>query len=240
MGQTRTTMDWDLVITRNRDLLARIVAMLVAVAGLDREASIATLPRATRNCVYRILRPAEAALRRLILIAARNIEIPVPADGEHKPAPPRSVIPGPVPGTHSVKPDSVKNANRILAFALIDPLKHFDFGPRRRCAKSFPRITCLGLSDPRPIPEMHIPLPGDPVDAGHLRRRLEAFERALSDIDGQAQRLARWRARHRHSYRSPMRPGHPPGRRKRPVHEIDTILKDLHALALHADDPDTS
>ncbi|MFZ2098990.1 MAG: hypothetical protein WAU86_00320, partial [Oricola sp.] len=57
---------------------------------------------------------------------------------------------------------------------------------------------------------------------------------------GQARRLARWRARRdlgllRAPRFSPMRPGWPPGRRKRPIHEIDEILKDLHSLAVYAE-----
>ncbi|MFZ2103256.1 MAG: hypothetical protein WAU86_22105, partial [Oricola sp.] len=60
-----------------------------------------------------------------------------------------------------------------------------------------------------------------------------------------AKRLARWRARldlpsDRPRRLSPMRPGWPPGRRKRPIHEIDEILKDLHSLAVYAERKDTS
>jgi hypothetical protein len=57
--------------------LLRIVDMLFAVIGLDETAVIATLPRCTRNYVLRILRPAESAARRLIVVAARGIKVAV-------------------------------------------------------------------------------------------------------------------------------------------------------------------
>ncbi len=31
-----------------------------------------------------------------------------------------------------------------------------------------------------------------------------------------------------------MRPGWPPGRRKRRIHEVDDVLTELHSLARHA------
>jgi hypothetical protein len=57
-----------------------------------------------------------------------------------------------------------------------------------------------------------------------------ALKAALDDIPGQAKRLARWKARRdlrrqqpdpKPGRNSPMRPGWPPGYRKRPFHEID-------------------
>ncbi len=37
-----------------------------------------------------------------------------------------------------------------------------------------------------------------------------------------------------------MRPGWPPGRRKRPFHEVDDVLAECHALALALERDDTS
>ncbi len=124
-----------------------------------------------------------------------------------------------------------------IALPLLDPRKRFDFHPRRRRAKSFPRICVIGISEPRPIPEIRIPAPDDEIDATRLCRRLAGLKRALDDLDGQAKRLARWKARrdlglNRSKYVSPMRPGYPPGRRKRAFHEVDDILTECHALAL--------
>jgi len=132
---------------------------------------------------------------------------------------------------------------RIPAFPLIDPLKHFHFGPRRRYTRSIPRITSLDGRDRPSVLEAKLPGPGDPVDATRLCRRLIALRNALENLDREAQRLARWKARRdagRVRRLSPMRPGYPPGRRKRRAHEIDEILKELHSWALYAEEPDTS
>ena len=56
--------------------------------------------------------------------------------------------------------------------------------------------------------------------------------------------MARWRVRREAmkapKFKSPLRPGPPPGRRKRPIHEVDEILADCHWLACGAMKPDTS
>jgi len=80
-------VNWDGVVEHHRALLARVVATLFSmVIGLDEGRTITTLPRCTRNYINRILRPAESALRRLIMIAARNVEAPTlpPRGGESK------------------------------------------------------------------------------------------------------------------------------------------------------------
>ena len=248
-------MDWQLVIDGNREKLLRIVAMLFSIAGLEDRATVATLPRCTRNYLYRLLRPAESAVRRLIFIAARGLKLDV--------HPARSVIlgldaktsgaPSSLARTHSVKPPrDEKTENTASTFPLLDPMKRFDFAPRRRYAtKSFPRISIIGVTEPRPIPEKRLPLPEDPLDATHICRRLAALKHALDTLDSQARRLARWKALrdmalkstdpNRRRYRlSPMRPGYPPGYRRRKPHEIDEILEDLQLLALYAQENDTS
>jgi hypothetical protein len=139
--------------------------------------------------------------------------------------------------------DARKPAKGPKNFPLIDPRKRFDLAPRRRYAKTFPRITCIGLSEPTPIPDDWFPSPDDPVSAERLCRRLDALKRALEDLDGQARRLARWRARDGQNGKNrlpPMRPGWPPGHRRRPSHEIDDVLRECHSLAVCAQRPDTS
>jgi hypothetical protein len=37
-----------------------------------------------------------------------------------------------------------------------------------------------------------------------------------------------------------MRPGYPPGRRKRQIHEVDEILRNCHLLALRVLSPNSS
>jgi hypothetical protein len=219
-------INWDKAIARNRDALLRIVAALFAMAALDGAAIPATLPRHLRNHLLRILRAAESAVRRLIVIAARDVVVVV--------APRKQAT---TPSTTT----TTTSVPAIPALPLLDPRKRFDFRPPRRRAKSFPRICVIGISEPRPIPEIRIPTPDDEIDAARLCRRLHALRRALDDLPGQARRLARWRARrdlgiNRSKYFSPMRPGWPPGRRKRHIHEVDDVLTECHALALERAD----
>ncbi|WP_425419095.1 hypothetical protein [Oricola indica] len=220
-------MQWAVIIESNRAALLSVVVALLDLAGLTEDGK---MRRQLRNYLTRILRPAESAARRLIVIAARDLVVDV--------RPPRSVILGPDPRTQSVKPG--KNAQNP-AFPLLDPLKNF--APRRRYSRSVPRILFLDGPTPPPLPP--IPSDDDMVDATGVCRRLASVRRALDDIDAQARRLARWRARRdREPYRtgrlSPMRPGYAPGRRKRQIHEVDEILRNCHLLALHALSPNSS
>ena len=88
------------------------------------------------------------------------------------------------------------------------------------------------------------PPPDGLVNAGRLSRRLQALKLALEDLPRQARRLARWRVRRENAktpkFRSPLRPGHPPGYRRKPVHEVDEVLIECHGLACDALRPDTS
>jgi hypothetical protein len=82
------------------------------------------------------------------------------------------------------------------------------------------------------------------VGAARLTRRLQALKLALDDLPRQARRLARWRVRREKAqspkFKSPLRPGHPPGHRRKPVHEVDEVLIECHGLACDAMKPDTS
>jgi hypothetical protein len=220
-------IDWDKAIARNRDALLRIVAALFAMSGLGEGDSVATLPRHLRNHLLRILRPAEAAVRRLVIIAARRLVVVV------KPRRP----------TTTTTSTTTGNPAAVPALPLIDSLKRFEIRPRRRRAKSFPRISVIGVSEPRPIPDDWFPSPDDLLDAASLGRRLISLKRALDDLDGHAKRFARWRARRdigRTGRFHPMRPGRPPGYRKRVFHDVDEILRECHALAHDAQRLDTS
>jgi hypothetical protein len=230
----QTGFNWARAIARNRAALERIVEALFAMAGLAAGETSAALPRHLRNHVLRLLRPAESAVRRLVIIAARGlVVVVVPARRKQATT------------TSNTTTTTGKPATAIPALPLIDPRKRFDVRPRRRRARSFPRITFIGLTEPTPIPDGWIPAPDDEVDATRLCRRLISLKRALGDLDGQAKRFARWKARrdlglNRTGRFHPMRPGRPPGRRKRPVHEVDDILRECHALAHDAERQDTS
>ena len=99
-------MDWNAAIEKNRAALKRVLAMLVAMAGLDGFSSPlagedgsarrgraeppaepgegcshglpVTLPRHLHRAVLALLRPAEAAARRLIIVAARGLVVALP------------------------------------------------------------------------------------------------------------------------------------------------------------------
>jgi hypothetical protein len=243
--------------------LLRIVDMLFAVIGLDETAVLATLPRSTRNYVLRILRPAESAARRLIVIAARGIEV-VARSSSEDPFRARDEECTSLSLRHprlKAEDDARCETSRPTAgiapnLPLLDTLKRFDFAPRRRYATTAPRIRSLGdavlpvyLRLPEPAAKP-LPSPGDPLDATRLCARMQALKAALNDLDKQAKRLARWQARcdlrrkqpdHKPGRNSPMRPGWPPGHRKRPFHEVDDVLRECHSLAVWAmKAPDTS
>ena len=77
-------MDGTQAIERNREALKRILAGVIAMASLPvlracGDAGIAggrpTLPRRLHRAILRLLRPAEAAARRLIIAAARGLVV---------------------------------------------------------------------------------------------------------------------------------------------------------------------
>jgi hypothetical protein len=225
------TMDWARAIERNRDALTGIVAALFAMLGLVGGARVGRIPRGLHRAVLRVLRPAESAVRRLIVIVARGLVV--------KPAPSRPIPAGGIAG---------KGGARRPAFPLFDPRKNF--APRRRYVseRCAPRVLLYWNEDGELVsPRRDPPLPpDDTVDAGRLCRRLEALKLALADLPRQARRLVRAKARRerlralRPTFVSPLRPGHPPGHRKKPVHEVDDVLFNCHLLARDAERHDTS
>ena len=228
-------MDWARAIERNSEALKGIIEVLFAMLGLAGEATVSRIPLPLHCAMLRVLRPAESAMRRLIVIAARGLVV--------KLAPSRPMPPGTIIGKGG--------GNPRLSFQLFDPRKNFA-GPRRRAfTKNPPRIHFFG-NDPRvvaiwpaPPPVVAPVLPPDGlVNAQRLSRRLRALELALEDLPRQARRLARWRVRRETmpspKFKSPLRPGHPPGYRRKPVHEVDEVLIECHGLACDAMKPDTS
>jgi hypothetical protein len=93
-------MDGRLAIENNLQALKRILAGLVAMAGLgaspredarqgkaEPPAHRNTLPRHLRLAILRLLRPAESAARRLIVAAARGLVVTLPPLRARKPKP---------------------------------------------------------------------------------------------------------------------------------------------------------
>ncbi len=245
-------MDWTLAIERYLASLRQIVGSLVAMAGLDPLQP--SLPRHIHAAVLSVLRPAEAALRRLIVIAARELVVTLSPAERNRLI--KAALPAPTSRTgiflngRPVHPEELARLRhtrsmerslgssgegkaRAPAFSLFDPLKHF--GPvRQGPSHSIPRIL-FNLDAPPALPARQPASPNDPVNALPLCRRLAALKTALDDLPGQAERLARWRARRllrRGGRLSPMQPGSPPGQRQRGAHPVDEVLHHCHGLAI--------
>ncbi|MDP1700091.1 MAG: hypothetical protein Q8L53_03900 [Aestuariivirga sp.] len=234
----KTDFNWDLALKRNSEALKGIIAALFAMLGLVDNATVSRIPKPLHRAVLLVLRPAESALRRLIVIAARGLVVKVaPSD--------------PMPKGLKIGKGS---GGRLPAFQLYDTRKYFPelSSGRRRPAKYPPRIRFIEY-DPRVAALFPAPPPvADPtpppsdglVNGERLSRRLQVLKLALDDLPRQARRMARWRVRREAmkapKFKSPLRPGQPPGRRKRQIHPIDEILVNCHALAWEAMKPDTS
>ena len=257
-------MDWNAAIETNREALRRVLAMLVAmvtsgplggrkspetgVSGEPTPETVAgarpTVPRYLHRAVLALLRPAEAAARRLVIIVARDLVAPPSAPRLGR----RPVAPS---GAGAAEPRRA----RPLCLPLFDPLPRWN-RRHRPAAAGMPRISFPGFTQPSPIPQP--PNDFDRVSATRLALRLAALGRALDDLPRQATRFARWRdardARRRRlesgtSRRigrvSALRPGRPPGlkpaRRDVWAHEVHAVLDTVHGLAFWALEPaDTS
>ncbi len=102
-------MDWDLAIKRNSEALAGIVETLFAMLGLVALTdTVSRLPWPTYRAVLRVLRPAESALRRLIVVAARDLVV--------KPAVSRPIPAGRVKSKEGVGPHVPPSSFSIRGF----------------------------------------------------------------------------------------------------------------------------
>ena len=233
-------MDWDLAIEKNRAALMRVLAMLVAMAGLaggeaftsplrggrrssDRRVGVIaapqpppdasrrpplkggvepalTLPRHLHRAILRLLRAAESAVRRLVIVMARGVTLQPPRRRAAPAGPAFLDKPG---STGLYAPQSAgvsgflplvprrggRNATRAFALPLLEPLR--PFRPHRPPSSGMPRICVPGVSAPAPLRPP--PAPDDPLDATRLALRLRALGAALDDLPAQARRFARWR-----------------------------------------------
>ena len=69
--------NWAGAIELNREALNRIIAALFALLGLDGTDTLSRIPPKLHQTMLRVLRPAESAVRRLIIIAARGLVVKV-------------------------------------------------------------------------------------------------------------------------------------------------------------------
>jgi hypothetical protein len=217
------------------DIIATLFAMLAggAVSQVKSEAK--------RIDVLRILRPAEAAVRRLIVLAERQL-----VETSHAPRP---MPPGVVQrlrasrGTYDSRP----------LFQLSDPVVPMVETVHEHQAVSKLRISTIAPMDPTvtAIFARHSALkPTAHTRAAEttpaLVRRLEAIQLALENLPRQAKRLRRWKARReklsatRLVYTQPLRPGPAPYLPKTPFRDIDYVLERCHLLARDCLRADTS
>ena len=228
--------DWARAIERNSEALNGIVAELFAMLGLAGEAVVGRIPQPLHRAVLRVLRPAESAVRRLIIIAARGLVVKLPAARPiSRPMPAGAIGKG--------------GGSRPPSFKLFDTRKNFAElrQHRRKFMRNPPRIHFYPYDTLRPAPPPiadPVSPPDGLVNADRLSRRLQALKLALEDLPRQARRMARWRVRRENmpnpKFKSPLRPGPPPGRRRKPVHVVDEVLIECHGLAWDAMKPDTS
>ena len=228
-------MDWDLAIKRNSKALKGIIDVLFALLGLDGTDAAQRIPRSLHSAVLGVLRPAESAVRRLIVIAARNVVVKL---APSRPMPKDIVLrkgSGPsLPSFQLFDPPKRLKPIRVMKFTRLEPrIRFIDYDPR----------ICALFPTPRPVVEPPPP-PDGLASATRLHRRLQALKSALEDLPRQAKRLVRLQQRRKASPwpkpTLPLRSGHPPGYRRKPVHEVDEVLVACDWLAWEAMKPDTS
>ena len=102
-------MDWPMIIERNAERLIAVAHGAVRHGGLRPGRDGAYLPRHVCRALLILLRPAESAVRRLIIMAARGLVVKL---RRRRAAFPAGLVLN-------------RDAERVAAFCLIDPLKRF-------------------------------------------------------------------------------------------------------------------
>ena len=219
-------MDWNRAIDRYRTALIEVLSMLAAMAGWEMRgpstyiphahisdaelaeieicrftpdrAPMPTLPRHLHRAIMRLLRPAEYALRRLVVIAARGLVVTPSRPSKPKP---RTIFLTNRKGTGILRPrgyvDPKKPPKTLptrISLPMFDPPRHF-FRKRQRRPRRVPHICVPGITPRYTSPVRYTPLPDDRMDARRLVLRLDALGRALHDLPARARRYASWRAR---------------------------------------------
>jgi hypothetical protein len=253
-------MDWDYAVERNRERLLGAVLALFTLIGLVEGGMVERLSQPLYRKVLGRVKAAEAAVRRLIIVAARNIVVE-PRPKRPAPKRPSRSSNGKFQGKDKSKAQD-ESKSRPPSFPLCDPQRRSDWGRPRRKRRKYtgpePRIRVLDYDpripwflrgpDPTPAPapvrQKNVALKDGMVSAKRLCRRLFAIVRALTNIEREAERYARFLAKpaeeRRPKRERALRYGWPPGWRIKPRHEIHEILKECHWLVRSLPEPDTS
>ncbi len=209
-------MDWARAVDINRIALTRVIAEIFALIGL---AAGGPLPHRLYLAAERLLRPTESAVRRLIIIAARGLVVKLSVS---------RVWPKGMVINAGVK--------RKISFALFDARKRFHFiEPEKPWLVMVKTYSSNPFNPFERYNQQHAQEPADRDYTLSLSRRLAAVKQALETLPQQASRMARWQAKRKAmdklKFKSPLRPGRPPGYRDKSHLEIDLVLIECHALA---------
>jgi hypothetical protein len=197
--------DYDRAILRQSRKLYKVFLSLSAMADLYTEGRIAVpLPRATRNAILRLLRPAEAALCRLIVMVMHNM---FAREGRAAPSWPQAGFGQGRLDALARRMPSFPAGLSLLGLKFLKPSRRSSLlGPR--AVQSFDsasapflmrRLRNAAVPSPR-FPARHAQSachkqsPDEPVSARALFKRLSALRHALQTLPHQARRLARWQA----------------------------------------------
>ncbi|ABI75508.1 hypothetical protein HNE_0608 [Hyphomonas neptunium ATCC 15444] len=202
--------------------LGLIVLARAALARFDD----ASVPRRAAGLVLRkFILPAEAIVRRAILVLAATLP-PVRPGAHAKPK-----------GQGKPPPPPKSGAPRAPIFCLTEPLPR----PAIRAAKAAPkvdegpRISLLDWSAPAPaLPPKIRPKADEAVHCARLLRRLAALENAYADILGQARRYLRRRAAAARSgapSKAPLSFSRIPGNTRHLLQEFRFVLEDMNLAA---------
>ena len=155
-------MELKIAIERQRQALIAIVAMLYAMIGLAEGSMIERIKRPMRKAALALLRPAEWAVRRLIVAAAQGLKVKARAK---RPAPAGRFA-------------GLRKGQDRKSFQLFDPRVRYDFGaldgrrgsssarrPRPQGPAPMPRIRYFDFAPLSPLYRRHEP-PPPPAPAG--------------------------------------------------------------------------
>jgi hypothetical protein len=211
-------IDWPRAISTNREALEQVAEEIYGLLRLVITGTSKLWPHEVQAMVRRLLRPAESAVRRLIIVMARDVTVKLP---------PRRPIP---------KGLKIKNRDTArMSFRLYDQRKRFNTLPKEKRGPKGARIHFFHDRGPL-VPVVTSRKPK--ARLANLFRRYEALKSAIDNLPRQARRMALWRLRRETKanvkFKSPLRPGQPPGHQKRPRFAIDRVLAICHGLAHEA------
>lgn len=239
--------------------LLRIIAGLMAWAGMVEGGPVERIAWSKYQAILRILRPAESAVRRLIVVAAARLPIKLrtkPPARKPKTRPKRSA------GPENAEVGKGARTGRYI-FSLFDPPRRNsdesepNDGPKsghgsRQSGNGGPRVWSVDafLADAearfrgRPDALRGGPAADGTVAAKRLCRRLQAMVQALEDLPRQAKRYAAWRnipVEERPPHRvNAVRPGRPPWLPRKSTHEVHEILRECQFMMMCPPPRDTS